>query len=246
MKTGYNYHFTKKRIVIIFVSSFLLLDFYLAYSYMSKKAFESKQETVNSIYIQLRDNVARIPNPEDLTPGLDSKPIETAVNITKTQVRIARENSQSFNCTTRDFIFLPIHCSRIGNNTADINLELDQYSKILDSMDYLITFNAKFFALNYDQNTQASQNKLSRLDGELVSAQKGLEELRKSKEKEDMLEIIKAVYGAKERVAQTGDAQPIELLLETIQKELIKKLTEYYTKTVENVRDNAQEIVDFY
>lgn len=246
MKTKYSYQFTKKRIIILTVVSFLLIDLLLAYNYISNKAFKSQQEFVNSNYEQLRDAVSRIPNPENLTPGLDSKPIETAVDITNTQTTLAKKNAVLFNCTTRDFIFLPIHCSRIGNNTAAINLELDQYSKILDSMDYLITFNAKFFALNFDVTTQASKDKLTKLDEELSNVRKGLETLVDSKEKEDMLEIIKAVEGAKERVAQTGDAQPLELLFETIQEEIVKKLTEYYTSTIESVRDNAQEIINYY
>ena len=224
----------------------MLIDLLLVYNYMSNKAFEAQQEFVNSNYEQLRNNVSRIPSPENLTPGLDSKPIETAVEITNTQTTLAKKNTVLFNCTTRDFIFLPIHCSRIGNNTAAINLELDQYSKILDSMDYLITLMQKFFALNYDQTSQQSQDKLSRLDEEISNVRSGLETLIDSKEKDDMLEIIKAVEGAKERVAQTGDAQPIELLLETIQEEIVKKLTDYYTSTIEDVRDNAQEIIDYY
>jgi hypothetical protein len=245
-KIDFGYYITKKRFIIIFIVSFLLVDFYIAYRYMANKALEAQTSTVNSSYEDLRDSVSRLPNPEKLTPGLDAETTATAVRVTNEQSDSARQISLKFNCTTRDYFLLPKLCSDVGNNTAVINKELEQYSQILSSMEYLITFNPKFFALNYDKTSQKSLDKLTKLEDGLTESQQGLESMLKSKEKDDMLEIVKAVVGAKDRVKETGDAQPLEILVEAVQKELIKKLTEYYNNTVEDVRDNAQEIINRY
>lgn len=236
----------RKRFIILFVASFLLLDLFLAYTYTRNKTLETQQNTITTKYEKLRDEVSRIPTPENLTPGLDAGAIETTVSATKTQANLASQTTISFNCATRDFLFLPKHCSEVGNNTAAIQLKLNQYAQIMNSMEYLITFNPKFFALNYDQTSQVSQEKLAKLEDGLTKSQQSLESMIKSKERDDMLEIIKAVSSAKDRVAQTGDAQPLELLVEKIQEEIMKQVTQYYTSTVELVRKNAQEIVDSY
>ena len=100
------------------------------------------------------------------------------------------------------------------------------------------------FTLKYEAGSAETKDRIAKLEDGLNEAKAGLESLREFKERDEMLEIVKAVIDSKERLKQTNESQPFELLVEKVQEEIIKKLTEYNKSTVEEVRDNAQAIVD--